>query len=352
MADSVRVLVVDDSSFFRKRIRHFLEESPRIQVVGEAENGQEALRLNESLSPDLVTMDVAMPVMDGISAVRRIMAEKPTSIIMFSALTQEGAKSTLEALDAGAVDFVPKQLDAGGAGESSPGPMLRERVLQIAGRQPQRPNTASRVRAPAPQAGVRPQPRPAKAAATLELVAIGASTGGPVAVQQILTRLPGSFPYPVLVAVHMPAAFTSTFATRLNGLCQLNVAEAKNGDVLRRGSVLIAPGGYQTRVERRNGQMVVCVTDESEQLYKPSVDTTFHSLASQLGGGVLGIVLTGMGADGAKGAVSLKQVGATIWAQDEASSVVYGMPQAVARAGVTDQILSMDEIGNQLQEFR
>lgn len=352
MTEPVRVLIVDDSSFFRKRIRHFLEESPGISVVGEAANGEEAVRLNQQLSPDLVTMDVAMPVLDGISAVRRIMREHPTRIIMFSALTREGAQATLEALDAGAVDFIPKVSDDGTG--ASNGMLLRNRVLEIAGRRtagasspPSHPTAPSPLPAAAP---FRQPPERRKSPGAIELVLIGASTGGPVAVQDVLTRLPAGFAAPLLVAVHMPQAFTGPYAERLDGVCQLRVAEARDGDALLPGRVLVAPGGQQIRVERRGKGLIVRLSDGGEHLYKPSVDNVFSSAAEQVGAGVLAVVLTGMGSDGAEGARRLRQRGATVWAQDQASSVVYGMPAAVARNGSAERVLPLAQIGDELRE--
>ena len=344
MLQPVRVLVVDDSSFFRKRIRQVLEESSQIQVVGEASNGLEAVQLNRELSPDLITMDVAMPELDGIEAARRIMREQPTDIIMFSALTREGARSTLDALDAGAVDFLPKQSQSSDPWCSS-GPLLRERVLHIAQGRRQRMDLVKSASPGAPQQA----PRVRRNAPT-ELVVIGASTGGPVAVQDVLTKLDAGFRLPVLVAVHMPGTFTPTYAERLDGLCQLGVREAVDGDELRPGQVLIAPGGKQTEVVRRGGGLQVRVRDGGEHLYKPSVDVMFNSAAVSVGAGVLGIVLTGMGSDGAQGATAVKGSGGHVWAQDQASCVVYGMPQAVARNGSAERILTLADIGPALRE--
>jgi len=342
MAEPVRVLVVDDSSFFRKRIRRYLEQSPQITVVGEAGNGEEALQLNQSLSPDLITMDVAMPVLDGISAVRRIMREHPTHVIMFSALTRDGARATLDALDAGAVDFLPKMGEGNTSAEDN-GTLLRNRVLEIASKR--RPS-AKPLEAEIPRQ-VASAPASSSSQKT-RLVVIGASTGGPVAVQDILTRLPANCPYPVLVAVHMPKMFTGTYAERLQGLCAVEVLEAADGMRLQPGRVLIAPGGQQTEVRRSGDSLVVRVSDGGDHLYKPCVDLTFASVAHEVGGTSLAIVLTGMGSDGAKGAKELKKSGARIWAQDEASSVVYGMPAAVARDGSADSVMSLSEIGRAL----
>lgn len=346
MLNKVRVLVVDDSGFFRRRIRADLEATGEIEVVGEAANGEEAVQMTVSLAPDLVTMDVAMPVLDGIAAVRAIMRQCPTPVIMFSALTQDGARATLDALDAGAVDFLTK-LGSGGSHSSShagSGEILRERVLSIARNRHQRGVRAAV--APRPQAP--PESARRRRLQDLRLVVIGASTGGPVAVQQVLSSLPADFAYPVLVAVHMPSAFTSTFAERLNGLCALHVREAVNGELLRRGDVLIAQGGVQTLVEGPAERLHVRVRPANNELYRPSVDLCFDSAARAVGAGVLGIVLTGMGADGAQGAASLKRAGSYLWAQDQASCVVYGMPQAVAKAGLVDRVLALAQIGPEL----
>ncbi len=339
MAEPVRVLVVDDSSFFRKRISRYLEESPDINVVGEAADGAEAVQLNRALSPDVITMDVAMPVLDGISAVRRIMAEHPTRIIMISAMTREGAQATLDALDAGALDFLTKMAD-GHDPATSFGALLRTRVLEIARRRKLGP-----AESPAPVVRSR-----LRAHERVDLVMIGASTGGPVAVQDVLSQLPAKCPVPVLVAVHMPKTFTGTFAERLDALCAVRVREASDGDLLRPGEVLVAPGGKQTEVVNRRGVLQVSVSEGGEHLYKPCIDLTFGSAAEHVDGPVLAIVLTGMGHDGAKGAQLLKRKGAQVWAQDEASSVVYGMPAAIARSGLADRILPLTSIARELRE--
>lgn len=331
MVDKIRVLVVDDSSFFRTRIRQELERTGAIEVAGEAVNGAEAVRQAASLRPDLITMDVAMPVMDGISAVREIMRASPTAVVMFSALTRDGAKATLEALEAGAVDFLPKQPGAL-VGEGN-GMGLSDRVISIA-----RHKGARRAPAPAPAAARRRRGQP-------RLVVIGASTGGPVAIQKVLAALPAAYPYPVLVAVHMPAEFTPTFAERLDSLCPLQVKQAVDGDELRPGRALIAPGGMQTLVESAGGRLRVKVLADPQRLYKPSVDITFGSAARALGEAVQAVILTGMGADGTEGARLLKERGAAVWSQDQATSVVYGMPQSVARAGYSDRVLPLEEIG-------
>ncbi len=339
MKKKIRVLVVDDSSFFRGRISRALEEDAGIEVVGQAADGQEAVEKNRQLRPDLITMDVEMPVMDGIQAVRAIMAEQPTHIIMFSSLTSDGAQATLDALSAGAQDFLTKQIDTGFNSKGGLGEILRDRVLAIA----QRPLARRRAAvSPAPAKTTSRGSRLTKG--STELLVIGASTGGPMALQQILTQLPRTFPVPVLVAVHMPSAFTPSFAERLDQLCALKVSEAGQGDALVAGRVLIAPGGMQTLVDGRPQHLRVKLHDAQDQIYKPSVDVTLGSAAAHAGRNVLAVVLTGMGADGREGARLLKQRGATVWTQDEDSCVVYGMPQAIEKAGLSDQVLPLDDI--------
>lgn len=344
MVEKVRVLIVDDSSFFRKRIRHELERTGEILVAGEATNGREAVQMAASLRPDLITMDVAMPLMDGISAVREIMRVHPTRILMFSALTREGAQSTLDALEAGAVDFMPKQGGINGSGGTT-GASLCERVIGIA--RSMRVRQAHPVGSPAPvQAAPAPFSRPQEhRRGALQLVVIGASTGGPVAIQRVLSELPADYPHPVLIGVHMPAEFTATFAERLDSVCRIRVKHAAHGDLLSPGQVLIAPGGKQTLVERYARSIRVRIEPGGDQLYKPSVDILFGSAARALNEGTQAVVLTGMGADGTEGARLLKERGSSVWCQDQATSVVYGMPFSVAKAGHTDRVMPLDDIG-------
>ena len=352
MGETVRVLIVDDSAFFRRRIREQLESSREIQIAGEATNGREAIEMSERLKPDLITMDVAMPEMDGISAVREIMRNKPTDILMISALTREGARATLDALEAGAVDFLPKQNCLNDAPATGGMQSLGGRVVDIARRRRTQRTSHDTVPTPPPTAPRQHTAVPShETGELLKLVAIGASTGGPVAIQKVLTALPATYPYPLLVAVHMPAEFTATFAERLDSLCRIQVALASDGAELRPGRALIAPGGQQTLVELRRGQMVTALRPGGDQLYKPSVDILFGSAARTLGAAVQAVVLTGMGADGTEGARLLKERGASVWSQDQATSVVYGMPYSVDKAGHSDRVLPLQDIGPALSEL-
>ena len=360
---AVKVLVVDDSGFFRRRVSEILSADPTIQVVGTATNGREAIDQALALRPDVITMDYEMPTMDGITAVRHIMQRCPTPVLMFSSLTHEGARVTLDALDAGAVDYLPKNFEDISRNPDKVRQLLCEKVHTLS-----RSNRrfGSHVSAPvgpvptsaAPSAGkpsVAPVARPAPTAHSpaprrkaYKLVAIGTSTGGPVALQRVLTQLPASFPAPLVLVQHMPAAFTKAFAERLDKLCRISVKEAEDGDLLRPGLALLAPGGKQMMIDGR-GAVKILPGDERLN-YKPCVDITFGSAAKSYADKVLSVVLTGMGADGREGARLLKQSGSTVWAQDEASCVIYGMPMAIVKANLADAVYSLDDIGRHLVE--
>lgn len=360
---AIKVLVVDDSGFFRRRLTEILGSNSQIEVVGTAINGQEAIDQTLALKPDVITMDYEMPLMDGITAVREIMRRCPTPVLMFSSLTHEGARVTLDALDAGAVDYLPKNFEDISRNIEKVKALLCEKVLTIA-----RSNRRGAVLAAPSVAPTTPARRPLRASQPTDaaipaspverslapkrkpykLVAIGTSTGGPVALQRVLTQLPANFPAPLVLVQHMPAAFTGAFAERLDKLCRIRVKEAEDGDLLRPGLALLAPGGKQMMVDGRG--MVKILPGDDRLNYKPCVDVTFGSAAKAYGDKVLAIVLTGMGADGREGARMLKQAGSQVWAQDEASSVIYGMPMAVAKANLADGIYDLDEIGRHLSE--
>ncbi|REL26092.1 chemotaxis response regulator protein-glutamate methylesterase [Thalassotalea euphylliae] len=400
-----KVLVVDDSSFFRRRVTDILNQDSNIEVIDVAVNGQEAVDKAATLKPDVITMDIEMPVLNGIEAVKAIMAKSPTAILMFSSLTHEGAKATFEALDAGALDFLPKKFNEIAKNNEDAGGLLRQRVLELARksgsvkrgvtRRPTptftpkskatstastlSPSTRSRFERKPPVSPVlskspvvsknfaKPIDGTDKSSAPMpetklrkssgkkyKLLAIGTSTGGPVALQQILTQLPANFPLPIVMVQHMPAAFTEAFANRLNSLCQISVKEAKDGDRLQAGHAYLAPGGMQMLIDgTENAAKIRVMEDNSARVaYKPSVDISFGSAAKIYAGDVLGIILTGMGADGREGSRMLKNKGATIWAQDEASCVVYGMPQAVTKAGLSELSLPLEQVaGTILREI-
>ncbi|WXL24491.1 chemotaxis response regulator protein-glutamate methylesterase [Ectopseudomonas mendocina] len=376
---AVKVLVVDDSGFFRRRVSEILSTDPNIQVVGTATNGREAIDQALELRPDVITMDYEMPTMDGITAVRNIMQRCPTPVLMFSSLTHEGARVTLDALEAGAVDFLPKNFEdisrnpervkqllcekintisrsnrrglSSSLSSSAPTPASTVGTGSRLGPRPAPTTSAPRTTA-APAAAAQGSNAPANSPApkrrSYKLVAIGTSTGGPVALQRVLTQLPASFPAPIVLIQHMPAAFTKAFAERLDKLCRISVKEAEDGDVVRPGLALLAPGGKQMMIDARG---VVKIHPGDERLnYKPCVDITFASAAKSYGDKVLAVVLTGMGADGREGARLLKQGGSQVWAQDEASCVIYGMPMAVVKANLADAVYSLDDMGRYLAE--
>lgn len=361
---SIKVLVVDDSGFFRRRLTELINADARLEVVGTAANGQEAIDQVRRLKPDVITMDYEMPVMDGITALRHIYRDCGPPVLMFSSLTYEGARVTLDALEAGAVDFLPKNFEDISRHANELQKILCDRIVLVSGSRglAGRGIAGSTVRsasdrpAPGAQAPVTQVPGPGASTPRRiglrqsQLVIIGASTGGPMALQEVLTALPAGFRLPILLVQHMPGTFTKAFAERLNRICQIEVSEALDGDVLKPGHAYLAPGGKQMLVEGRV-QLRVRVIDGDERLnYRPSLDVTFGSASREVGGKVLGVVLTGMGADGRDGARLLKAQGATIWAQDEASSVIYGMPMAVAKAGLVDEVMALQKVATRLSE--
>lgn len=373
---SLKVLVVDDSNFFQHRLKEMLNEHPQLEVVGLASNGREAVEKTKSLCPDVITMDYEMPIMDGVSAVRQIMSTQPTPILMFSSLTYEGARTTLDALEAGAVDFLPKNFAEISKDSASLKQRLHSRLLAIAKQAkssayvPSQRSSATEetvVRDRYRPADAKPAPRASDAGAPafratrtankplkgqVKLLLIGASTGGPVALADVLTKLPEHFPLPVVLVQHMPENFTKAFADRLNRQCKIEVREAQDGDVLKPGLALLAPGGKQLMIDKRGAGCVRVLEGDNRVNYKPSLDITFGSAANAFSNQVLGVILTGMGSDGCEGARLLKQKGSAIWSQDEDSCVIYGMPMAVARANLTDRVLPLREIGSALtKEF-
>ncbi|MGB0468046.1 MAG: protein-glutamate methylesterase/protein-glutamine glutaminase [Pontibacterium sp.] len=368
---AVKVLIVDDSAFFRKRITELLDIDPRITVVGTAVDGRDAIEKVKQLRPDVVTMDVEMPQMNGIEALRVIMKECPTHVMMLSSLTREGATTTLKALEAGAADYQPKDIREWVAGASPSKELFRDKVVAL-GRHRLRVGRVRRVAsiamkreaqvspsATAPQAQVSRPPRSVMPALPksgysgrrfpeCRIVVIGSSTGGPAALQKILIQLPEHYPYPILLIQHMPKAFTAVFAERLNQQCKINIKEAVDGDLLKPGHALLAPGGQQLIVDPRNPERVKILPGDERMTYKPSVDIAYASVARSFGSDVLAIILTGMGADGTEGARLLRRNNATIWAQDEQSSTIFGMPGSIIKENLADEILALDEIGTLL----
>ena len=347
----IRVLVVDDSSFMRMAIRRILDQDPDIEVIGTAVNGAEGVRKAMELKPDLVTMDVEMPVMDGITALKQIMAKEPARVIMVSTLTNEGAKATFDALEAGAVDYIPKNITDSTQAQS----IFREEILRKVKEAVRSAGIRRTAALPGRQVSVVRRVTEARIPnARINYVAIGASTGGPVALQEVLSRIPVSFPFGIIVAIHMPKAFTGPYAERLNAKCSITIKEAAEGDILKPGMALIAPGGMHTMLNRRPGGITVhpvSISEYPKYTYVPSIDLIMTSLADACGGSALGVILTGMGNDGFKGIQHLKSKGGVSLVQDEESSTIYGMPRACAEGGVADVILPLSQIGFEIAKI-
>lgn len=351
----IRVLVVDDSGFFQRRVTEIINADPRLEVIGTASHGLEGIDKAMALKPDVITMDYEMPVMDGVTAVRQIMKDNPTPVLMFSSLSYEGARVTLDALEAGAVDFLAKQFDAIAASEATLHKVLTDRICEVAASGKSKvPEAAAKI---SPNVSIKKNSElsstafhastdsVAKSLSHVEIVIIGTSTGGPAALQTIFKNIPEGFSKPIVIVQHMPGSFTEAFAERLNKLSPLVVSEAADGDKLKTGHVYVAPGGMQLMVDKRNGGSIHIHESDARVTYRPSVDIALASAAKHFGRNALGIILTGMGSDGKEGAELLKQSGGTIWAQDEASCVIYGMPMAVAKAGLVAKVLPLDDIG-------
>ncbi len=342
----VRVFVVDDSAFVRRAVARILDGYPGVRVVGEAASGVDALDRIPRVDPDLVTLDVAMPGLDGLQVLRGLLRWKPgLKVLMLSVHTRLGAEATVEALAAGAVDFIDKSSFNVMDLET----LRREVVEKIAALGPPAPASAPAAQPIRSRRRGAAAPDPA-AAERCDLCVIGASTGGPAALQRILERLPPSFPLPVVVVQHMPPGFTRPFADRLNALCRLHVAEAAEGERLLPGRVRVAPAGRHLRVTANLA--VILAAEPSDAKHIPSIDLTLKSAARARPGRILGILLTGMGEDGAEGMVAVRSAGGLTIAESEASCVVYGMPRAAWARGGADYLLPLPEIAGYLERVR
>ena len=388
----IRVLVVDDSAFMRNAISSYLTQDAGIEVVGSARDGVDCLEKVKQLQPDVITLDLEMPRMDGLETLKQLMSTTPLPVIMISSLTEFGAEATLKAMEAGAMDFIPKTM---ANDKEAFGDEIRRKVKLLARRKAfirLKYSSQRQTRKPSPL----PSPFPASTAphtshfssprsgggisrpagtgalhggnfssgqgmptmtrtstarcrGPRDIVVIGVSTGGPPVVQKILSALPANLPACILVAQHMPASFTGPFAKRLDGVCALSVTEAVNGDKLVNGHAYICPGGRHIGVQMRGPLAEVLVTDEPKSaLYKPTVNLLMETAGKCMGRRVLGVMLTGMGSDGVDGARVLKEKGGWLIAQSEATCVVYGMPKAVVDAGLADQVVDADDIAEQI----
>lgn len=339
----MRILITDDSVFMRLAIGRVLEEQPDFEIVGKARNGREAVELAKELRPDVVTMDIEMPEMDGLTALRRIMREAPTQVLMCSTLTTEGSMQSLQALRLGAADVIPKDL--------SPDPKAKKAFLD---------DLVRRIRGLGESDRHRPKPASAIAQVTdkipsyradqFDMICIASSTGGPPVLETLLAELPADLKLPVIIGQHMPRVFTESMTRRLNDICPLDVVHAEDGMGIESGKVYVAPGGIHTHIERASlAKRRLRMSEEPKvSLYMPSADVLFSSAAKVSHRRVLGVILTGIGDDGLKGAEILHACGAPILAQDRASCVVYGMPRAVAEAGFAAASLTPADIAKTL----
>jgi two-component system chemotaxis response regulator CheB len=341
MSDTIRVLVVDDSALMRKLIPAILARDPSIEVVGTAMDGAFALKKIEELRPDVVTLDLEMPRMDGMETLRLIMRRAPLPVILFSTHSKEGAYSTLKALALGAVDFIAKPTDAAAGHLETIADLLIEKIKvakRAAGRK--LPPAAVPLDPPSLKKGARSPLPPSR------IIAIGISTGGPNALQFVLSQIPADFPCSILVVQHMPEGFTEMFARRLDECCALDVSEAKSGDLLYSGRVLICPGNRHMMVRRMpRGDMAVLSDGAPVNGHRPSVDVLFHSVAQEFALAAVGVIMTGMGEDGAEGLGAIKSAGGMTIAQSEDTCVVGGMPRAAIQKGHVSKIIPLEGIG-------
>jgi two-component system chemotaxis response regulator CheB len=369
----ITVLVVDDSVVMRRLVSDILTSDPGIEVVGTAANGKVALAKIPELNPDVITLDVEMPVMDGLqtlTALRPLYPRLP--VVMFSTLTEPGATATLEALERGASDYVSKPAGVGSIGASMEAvrvqlipkiKALGAHRLVVPVHAPAATRTVPLTRHPAGSPAAHTVGRPAihpaggpaahtagSAAGRVDVVVIGVSTGGPDALTTLISALPKGFPVPIVVVQHMPPVFTALFANRLDSKCRLRVSEARAGDRLEPGTVLIAPGDFHLRL-RSDRRGVVAQLDQGtpENYCRPAVDVLFRSAPETFGAAVLAVVLTGMGSDGAKGAARIVRAGGSVIVQDAATSVVWGMPGAVVGAGLAAEVLPLGDLAGAIQ---
>lgn len=346
----VRVLIADDSAFMRTALRRMLESDPDIKVVAMAQDGRSAVELCAQHDPDVVTLDLEMPVLNGLQALERIMQNHPRPVIMVSSLTTEGAETTLEAFSLGAFDCIPKPMSHASLDIIQ---VREELVVKVKAAFTNRHRYAVTARVPVPKKApiaARRSAEPLQFCSTMPIVCLGCSTGGPAALQQILPALPGDLPAAIVIVQHMPVGFTGPFARRLNSLCDLRVEEATADRVLEPGCALIAPAGFHLTFSRQTlSKYSIRLSDvRNGLLHMPSVDVMMKSAAEVFEGPTIGVILTGMGADGAEGMKALHSRGALTIGQDERTCVVYGMPRACAEMGILQRSVPLDQVAGEI----
>jgi len=340
------VIVIDDSAFMRKSLSIMLESDKEIKVIATAHDGEEGYNLVKTLHPDLVTLDIEMPKMDGLSALRKIMKDCPTSVIMISSLTSEGAEATLKALEYGAVDFIPKELSYINVNIIKIKEDLIRKVKEIVRQKSL--NKLKRLQKAEAASKTLNKPSAIKYLPKIgyKAIALGVSTGGPLSLQKVIPRISTKINCPFFVVQHMPPKFTKSLADRLNGLSELEVKEAENREHVRNGVVYLAPGGFHMTIQNDlgNSRSILISENPSTTLHRPAVDVMMNSVIESYGKNTLGIIMTGMGKDGFEGIKKLKSMGGYCIAQDEDSCVVYGMPKAVVDVGYADIIVPLENI--------
>jgi len=342
----MRVLVVDDSAYVRKVVKQMLSKSPFLEVVGTARDGEEALDLVKELRPDVVTLDLIMPNMDGVEFLRRQMTLRPLPVVVVS-IASESGEMALAALDAGAVDFVQK-----------PTALATDKIYEISNELVEKVKTAASVSvsrlkfAPTDREKPTVLAAPVRTRGTVDIVVIGISTGGPQALKYLIPRLPADFPVPVAVVLHMPIGYTEMYARSLDAVSPLKVVEAAGDEPVRPGVVFIAPAGRHLKFQGNRERGVTTVLDARpfDTPHRPAVDVLFESAAQAFGERVLGVVMTGMGADGRAGAAWIKAQGGLVFTEAEESCVVYGMPRSVAEAGLSDRVVALDRMAQAILE--
>lgn len=351
----IRVMIVDDSALVRRIATDILAADPEILVVATAAQGEFALAKLAKERPDVITLDLEMPGIGGLETLRRIMASRPTPVIVLSAHAKQGAERTLQALELGAVDFVLKPSGSLSGGVNAVAAELVEKVKSaaIGARVAQEQRTLEVL--PSTQSPPQPVPTPPRGRSgggSIDVVAIGTSTGGPVALKTLLTRLPASLPVGVLVVQHMPPVFTRAFAERLDSCCELRVREAEDGDSVEPGRVLLAPGNFHMTISMTGGLPHVRLGhDDAVNGHRPSVDVLMRSVATEYGARAIGVIMTGMGKDGLAGLALVHANGGYIIAQDGPSSVIYGMNREVVRAGIADEVVPLDQIASRIVDL-